>query len=114
MKWLTQLLIVSVLIATLTWFAGWWMVPVVGAAYGAWAFDRRLTLVTATLAAVIGWGALLLVDAAAGPVGRLLQVFGALFRVPGGGLVVLTLAYAALLAVSAAALARGLRRLVPS
>jgi hypothetical protein len=111
MKWLRQLIVVSVLFATLTWFVGWWMVPVIGAAYGAWAFDRRLTLVTATLAAVIGWGALLVYDASAGPVGRLLQVLGALFRVPGAALVVLTLAYAGLLAVSAAALTRGLRRL---
>lgn len=112
MKWLIQLIIVSVLIATLTWFAGWWMVPVIGAAYGAWAVHRRLTLVTAALAAVLGWGALLAYDASAGPLGRLLQVLGALFRLPGAALVVLTLAYAALLAVSAAALARGLRRLV--
>ena len=112
MKWLIQLIVVSVLMATLTWFAAWWTVPVVGAAYGAWAANRRLTLFTAMLAAVLGWGALLVYDASAGPVGRLLQVLGALFGVPGAALVVLTLVYAALLAVSAAALARGLRRLV--
>ncbi len=112
MKWLIQLIVVSVLMATLTWFAGWWMVPVIGAAYGAWAARERLTLVTATLSAVLGWGALLAYDASAGPLGRLLQVLGALFRLPGAALVVLTLAYAALLAVSAAALARSLRRLV--
>lgn len=112
MKWLIQLIVVSVLMATLTWFAGWWMVPVLGAAYGAWAARRRLALVTATLSAVLGWGALLAYDASAGPLGRLLQVLGALFRLPGAAIVVLTLAYAALLAVSAAALARSLRRLV--
>lgn len=112
MKWLIQLIVVSVLMATLTWFAGWWMVPVIGAAYGAWAARQRLTLVTATLSAVLGWGALLAYDASAGPLGRLLQVLGALFRLPGAAIVVLTLAYAALLAVSAAALARSLRRLV--
>ncbi|HEY5490315.1 MAG TPA: hypothetical protein VIK25_03890 [Gemmatimonadaceae bacterium] len=112
MKWLIQLIVVSVLMATLTWFAGWWMVPVIGAAYGAWAARQRLTLVTATLSAVLGWGALLAYDASAGPLGRLLQVLGALFRLPGAALIVLTLAYAALLAVSAAALARSLRRLV--
>jgi hypothetical protein len=112
MKWLIQLIVVSVLMATLTWFAGWWTVPVIGAAYGAWAARERLTLVTATLAAVLGWGALLAYDASAGPLGRLLQVLGTLFGLPGAALVVLTLAYAALLAVSAAALARSLRRLV--
>jgi len=112
MKWLIQLIVVSVLMAMLTWFAGWWMVPVIGAAYGAWAARARLTLVTATLSAVLGWGALLAYDASAGPLGRLLQVLGTLFRLPGVALVVLTLAYAGLLAVSAAALARSLRRLV--
>lgn len=111
MKWLRELIVVSVLMATLTWIAGWWMVPVIGAAYGAWAAHRQLTLVTATLAAVLGWSALLVYDASAGPVGQLLHVLGALFRVPGAALVMLALAYAALLAASAAALARGLRRL---
>lgn len=112
MKWLTQLLALSLLVAGGTWFAGWWMVPVLGAAYGAWAAKRRLTLVTATLSGVLAWGALLVYDASAGPMGRMLQVTGALFRVPGAALVMLTLAYAGLLAVSAAALARGLRRIV--
>ena len=112
MKWLTQLVIVSVLFAAGTWFAGWWMVPVLGAAYGVWAAHQRLTLITAALSGAFAWGALLAYDASAGPMGRLLQVIGALFRVPGAALVVLTLAYAALLAVSAAALARGMRRLM--
>ena len=111
MRWLTQLLIVSLAFGAGTWFAGWWMVPVLGAAYGVWAANRRLTLITATLAAALAWGVLLAFDASAGPMGRLLQVLGALFRMPGAALVVLTLAYAALLAVSSAALTRGLRRL---
>lgn len=112
MKWLMQLLVLSLLLAGGTWFAGWWMVPALGAVYGVWAANQRLTLVTATLAAAFAWGALLAFDASAGPMGRLLQVTGALFRVPGGALVVLTLAYAGLLAVSAAALTRGVRRLL--
>ncbi len=111
MKWLMQLLVLSLLFAAGTWLAGWWMIPVLGAAYGAWAANQRLALITATLAATLAWGVLLAYNAAAGPMGRLLEVLGALFRVPGAALVVLTLAYAALLAVSSAALARGLRRL---
>ncbi len=112
MKWLLQLVILSALFAVLTWVAGWWMVPATGAVYGAWAARQRLTLITATLAGVLGWGALLAYDASAGPLGRLVQLLGSLFRVPGTALLVLTLAYAALLAVSAAALTRGLRRLM--
>jgi len=79
MKWLMHLVILTLLLAGGTWVAGWWMVPALGAAYGAWAANQRLTLITATLAGVLAWGALL--------------------------------AYAALLAVSAAALTRGVRRL---
>ena len=112
MKWLLQLVILSALFATLTWFVGWWMVPATGALYGAWAARQRLTLITATLAGVLAWGALLAYDASTGPLGRLLQVLSSLFRVPGAALIVLTLAYAALLAVSAAAFTRGLRRLM--
>lgn len=112
MKWLMQLIVLSLLMAGGTWFAGWWMIPVLGAAYGAWAARQRLTLITAALSAVLAWGALLAFDASAGPMGRLLQVTGALFRVPGATLVVLTLSYAGLLAVSAAALTRGVRRMV--
>ena len=111
MKWLRQLIALTVLFAAGTWFVGWWMIPVLGAAYGAWAANQRLTLITTTLAATLAWGGLLAYDAAAGPMGRLLDVLGALFRVPGAALLVLTLAYAALLAASAAALTRGLRRL---
>ena len=111
MKWLVHLVLLSALLAGGTWFAGWWMVPVLGAAYGAWAASKRLTLITAALAGALSWGVILAYDASAGPMGRLLQVIGALFRVPGAALIVLTLAYAALLAVSAAALARGVRRL---
>lgn len=110
MKWLAQLIVLSGLFAALTWVAGWWMVPVLGAAHGAWAAHRRLTLVTAALSAVLGWGTLLAYDASVGPMGRLLHVLGALFHMPGAALVVLTLSYAALLAVSAAGLTRGLRR----
>lgn len=111
MKWLRELVVLSLLLAAGTWFIGWWMVPVVGGAYGVWAASRRLTLITVALAAVLAWGALLAFAASAGSMGRLLQVLGGVFRVPGGALMVLSLAYAALLAVSAAALTRGLRRL---
>lgn len=112
MKWLGQLVALSLLLAAGTWFAGWWMVPIVSAVYGAWEARARLVVITATLAGAGGWGALLAYDAAAGPVGRLMDVSRALFHLPGSALVVLTLAYAALLGGSAAATARGVRRLV--
>jgi hypothetical protein len=68
-------------------------------------------VLTAMLAGAGAWGLLLAYDASVGPVLRLTQLFGTMFRMSGITLVVLTVAYAALLAVSAAAFARGLRRL---
>ena len=113
MKWITQFVVVSAAVALGTWFGGWWMVPVVGALYGAWGVRQHLTTVTALLAGIAGWGALLALTAMSGPaVGRLLGVLGALLHMPGRAFVVLTLAYGGLLAVTAAAAARGLRRMV--
>ena len=114
MRWLRQLFVLTLLFGAGTWLVGWWMIAVLGAVYGAWAANERLALITATLAAALAWGVLLAYSAAAGPMGRLLDVLGALFRVPGAALVLLTLAYAALLASSSAALTRGLRRLASS
>lgn len=111
MKWLTQFVALTLVIACGTWFAAWWTVPVVGAAYGAWAAAQRAAVLTAALSAAVAWGALLAYDAAVGPAARLAHVFAELFHLPGGTLAIVTLAYAALLASSAAALARGIRRL---
>ena len=112
MKWTAQFLTLCLVLIAGTWWGGWWMVPLAAAAYGIWGAQRRATVFTATLAGATAWGALLAYDAALGPVGRLTQLFGALFRMSGGTLLVLSIAYAALLAATAAALARGLRRLM--
>jgi hypothetical protein len=112
MRWLSHLTGLTLGIAAGTWFGGWWAVAVGGAAYGAWAVSQRGAVLTAALAGACGWGALLLYSASIGPVGRLTALFGAVFRMSGATLVVLTLAYAAFLAATAAACARGLRRLV--
>jgi len=110
MRWLMQFVAAALLVAAGTMVAGWWTVPVLGALYGAWAAAQRTAVITAALAGAAGWGALLLWDATVGPVGRLVQVFGAFSHLPGSAFVVLTLAYPALLCASAAALSRGLLR----
>jgi hypothetical protein len=112
MKWIAQFVALTLLMAAGTWWGGWWMVPVAAAAYGAWAARQRATVLTALLAGAGAWGALLAYSASVGPVGRLTHLFGATFRMSGGTLIVLAIAYAALLAASAAALARGVRRLM--
>ncbi|MBM3907764.1 MAG: hypothetical protein FJ363_06785 [Gemmatimonadetes bacterium] len=112
MRWLSHLLGLILVIAIGTWAAGWWAVAVVGAAYGAWAVAERGLVLTTALAGAGAWGALLLYSASLGPVGRLSVLFGTVFRMSGVSLIVLTLAYAAFLAATSAACARGLRRLV--
>jgi len=112
MKWILQFVALSLAFALGTWLLAWWTVPLIAAAYGAWGARQRVTLVTALFAGIAGWGAVLGWDAMSGPMARMLEVLGGVFRVPGGAFVMLTLAYGGLLAVSAAALARGLRRMV--
>src|SRR3989304_57170 len=112
MKWLKQLVALTVLIAAGTWWAGWGVGPVVPAARGAWGARQHAAVLTAMLAGAGAWSALLLYDASVGPLGRLTQLFGTMFRMSGITLVVLTVGHAARLAVSAAAFARGVRRLL--
>lgn len=112
MKWLAQLVGLTVVLIAGTWFAGWWFVPVAAGAWGAWAAGQRTAVLTAMLAGALAWGGLLAYDASAGPMDRLLQIFHPLLRMRGGTVIVLTIAYAALLSASAAGLTRGIRRLL--
>jgi hypothetical protein len=112
MKWLSHVLGLALAIAVGTWLLAWWWVPVAGALYGVAAARRRGAVLAAALAGAGGWGVLLAYAAATGPVGSLTELFGAVFRMSGVTLVVLTIAYAAFLAATAAACARGLRRLL--
>lgn len=111
MRWIMHLVGLTLAIAAGTWIGGWWMVPVIAGAYGAWGTRQASAVLTAMLAGGGAWGLLLAYDASVGPVLRLTQLFGTMLQMSGMALVILTMAYAALLAVSAAAFARGLRRL---
>ena len=112
MKWLAQFIALTTLIAGGTWWLGWWMAPVAAAVYGAWGARQRSAALTAMLAAAAAWGALLVYDASVGPVMRLSALFGTVFHLSPGTLLVVTLAYAGLLAATAAVCARGIRRLM--
>lgn len=101
---------VTAAMATLTWVVAWWMVPVVAAV---WAYARRGDVAVpllAGLAAIVAWGLLLALSASAAPAGSVLRSVGAAMQVGAGPLLVLTLAFPALLASSAAALVRALTR----
>lgn len=97
---------VTLLMAAGTWYIGWWTVPLVAAAWGsARAGERWLPLLSAT-AGMLSWLLLLFLPSSPGAVGRLAEVAGQAMGVGAGPLLVLTLVFPALLAVSAASLAR--------
>ncbi|MCE9603137.1 MAG: hypothetical protein K8S21_13110 [Gemmatimonadetes bacterium] len=99
-----------VAIALGTWVVGWWIVPIVGAA---WGWVKRTDPATPLLAGVAGmlaWAILLVVSANGAPAGSVSATVGQAMRVGPGALVALTLAYPGLLAASGAALARAVGR----
>ena len=89
--------------AVATFAMGWWTVPIVAAGY-ALASKRRSRARFAALCAAAGWGTLLLLDAAKGPVGNMGARLGGVMGVPPAVLWLLTLVFPALLAWSAAML----------
>lgn len=90
-----------------TYAFGWATPAVLGAAWAAVRRDDAFVPAMASLAGIVGWGALLGVQSMMGPVARVADVVGAAMQVGAGPLLVLTLAFPALLAGSAAGLVRG-------
>jgi hypothetical protein len=91
------LLTIAFLLATRV--AGWWGVPLLALAWGARSGGDGWS---ASAAAVLAWAALLLRDAAFGPLGEVMLTLGAIVHVPPVLLVAATLVLPALLAASAA------------
>ena len=89
--------------AVTTYGAGWWSVPVVAALWGFFSADRHRAR-NAAVAAAGGWGTLLLLDVARGPVSTMGAQLGALMGVPSVVLYLLTLLFPALMAWAAATL----------
>jgi hypothetical protein len=105
-------LVVGTAMAALTWLVGWWGVLLAASIVGYVFFREGGGGWRVALAAAAAWGALLIVDAAAGPFGTVARTVGGVLRVPGPALVLLTLAFPALLAWSAATFVAGARQLV--
>ena len=104
MKMIGRLAIVATVVAALTWFVGWWGVPLVAAVAGALLWRRRGIAWLVALAAVIAWSVLILVDGTSRRFGVLAGVVGGTLRLPASALLTVTLLFAALLAWSAATL----------
>jgi hypothetical protein len=111
---MTIFLISAMTMVATTWFAGWWGVPLAALVLGVMGRERRGIAWLTSLAAMVAWGALLLLDATSGRFGALATAIGGVMRVPGAVVIVVTLMFAALLAWSAAAIGaevgRALRR----
>lgn len=106
------LLVAGAAMAALTWVLGWWGVLLAAGIVGYVFYREGGGGWRVALAGAASWGALLAVDAAAGPFGTVAHTLGGVLRVPGPALVLLTLALPALLAWSAATLVAGARQLV--
>lgn len=105
---LVWFLTLSLAVALATWGFGWGAVVVCAAA---WTWIRRRDAAApmlAALAAALAWGGLLLVQSFSGPVGRVAAVVGEAMQVGATPLLVLTLAFPALLAGATAGLVRGI------
>ena len=100
-------------IALATWGFGWWAVVVLAAA---WTWIRRGDVAVPLLAALAGalaWGGMLVVqDVAGAPMTRVAGVVGTAMQVGPVALVVLTVAFPALLAGATAGVVRGVSALV--
>lgn len=105
MKPVVKYVLLAEAFAVTTYGAGWWSVPIVAALWGFFSSDAHRAR-NAAIAAAGGWGTLLLLDVARGPVGTMAKQLGEVMGVPWLALFVLTLLFPALLAWSAATMFR--------
>lgn len=102
----TALLGVAITAGTVS--GGWWTVPLIA---GAWTliFPRRASVLSAAVAAIVAWSALLAIASRSGPVGELAELLAQILGITSAALLAVTVAYAALLAGAAALLAQAIR-----
>jgi hypothetical protein len=106
MMLLSRLVLLATAFAIATSVLGWWAVPVVAAVYAAISSAQRSSALISGVAAMLGWGALLAVDAARGPIGTLAAELAGILRLGPAEIYALTIAYPGLLAITAAVVAR--------
>lgn len=93
-----------------TWILGWWAIPLFAAVGAVLARDVPHQAGAAALAAAIAWGALLAWSAIQGSVWAFARIAGGAMGVSGLLLILMTLAFPAALAGSAASVTRFLAR----
>ena len=92
-----------------TYAVGWWAVPVLGAVWGLVGSGSGRAGRTAALAAALGWAILLLWAGFQGPVLPLAGKLGQIFGVPGAVILLLTIAFPAVVGGSVGSLVAALR-----
>jgi hypothetical protein len=103
MRHLLLVLLVAAGMALGTWWLGWWVVPVLGAGWGAARHGPR-PAATVAAAAALAWMALLALGALRGPAGEVSRLVGDALGTPGWVPLALVVAYPAGLAGAAARL----------
>jgi hypothetical protein len=88
----------------------WLSVPIIAAAFAWIRRDDAAVPVLSSIAGAASWMVLLAIQSFAGPIGDVARVVGEAMQVGAGPLVMLTIAFPALLAGSAAGVVRGARR----
>lgn len=108
MRTAANLIALILTLAVATAIAGWWTVPVVAFVWTL-ASPRRAAVFYASFAGAVAWGSLLAWMARTAPVGAVDALMASIMDVPERAIIALTLAYAALLAGTAALVAQAIR-----
>jgi len=90
--------------ALATWAGGWWTVPVVAFVAGTRERSGGARPSAIAVAAAVSWGVLLIGSSSPSAFGVLVRELAGIMAIPGAAIVLLTLAFPALLAWGAAAL----------
>jgi hypothetical protein len=97
-----DVIVLGIAFAAGTLFVGWWSVPVVALVWGWLVGPARRPATRAAAGAALAWMGFLAYEAMRGPAGRLARTLGAVMHLPAVVLVVVTVLFAMILALSAA------------
>jgi hypothetical protein len=107
-----KFLLLTEAFAVATFAGGWWGVPVLAFVWGLAAASNARSARFSAVCAAAGWGSLLLLDAARGPVGEVATRFGGVIGLPPVALIGITLLFPALLAWSASSIGAAMRKAI--
>ena len=110
MRFLLRVVLLALSFAIGTWILGWWAVPLFAAVSGMLARHVPGQAAAAAVAGAVAWGALLAWSATQGSVWSFSRTAGGAMGISGPLLILMTLAFPAVLAWIAAALAQLIAR----